>query len=331
MSLSDLQVFSEFAYSGMTELQAQQVALFNAATRNALVLRAAPVVGDFSDLVYWAKIQNLVRRRNAYGSGTVAAQSLTQLDETAVKVAAGITPINIDPSMLKWIQRSPEEAGVIVGKQMAMDTMADQLNTALLAATVALGQETEVCYDHRAVTNLGTGSVPPVGTLTLAALVTGAAKFGDRSQALVCWIGHSKVIFDIYGAAMVNANRLFEFGTVKVVEDGFGRSLVMTDSPNLTSLDGGTANYATLGLVSGAVDVSQNNDFQDNTLAVNGNENIQRTYQAEWSYNLRIMGFQWDKTNGGKSPNNASIGSSANWDRIATSKKDLAGVLILSL
>ena len=316
MALSDLAVFSEYAYSTMTEMQDQQIGLFNAATRGGLVLQSGNHQGDYSDEAMWAKISGLVRRRNAYGSGTVAEKVLEHLTETSVKVAAGTPPVRIDPGMMKWIQRSPEEAGVVVGKQMAEDSIADMLNTAVLVYTAAIGQVANVVYDHSST-----------GVMSLVALNKGAAKFGDRAGAIVAWVMHSKSAFDIYGEALTNANRLFVFGNVRVIEDGFGRPLVVTDSPNLITA-GTPDTYAALGLTPGAVLVSQNGDFTDNVETKNGGENIIRTYQAEWSYNVGIQGFAWDKTNGGKSPTNAALGTATNWDRYATSDKDLAGVLV---
>lgn len=316
MALSDLAVFSEYAYSTMTEMQDQQIGLFNAATRGGLVLQSGNHQGDYSDEAMWAKISGLVRRRNAYGSGTVAEKVLEHLTETSVKVAAGTPPVRIDPGMMKWIQRSPEEAGVVVGKQMAEDSIADMLNTAVLVYAAAIGQVANVVYDHSST-----------GVMSLVALNKGAAKFGDRAGAIVAWVMHSKSAFDIYGEALTNANRLFVFGNVRVIEDGFGRPLVVTDSPNLITA-GTPDTYAALGLTPGAVLVSQNGDFTDNVETKNGDENIIRTYQAEWSYNVGIQGFAWDKTNGGKSPTNAALGTATNWDRYATSDKDLAGVLV---
>lgn len=316
MALSDLAVFSEYAYSTMTEMQDQQIGLFNGATRGGLVLQSGNHQGDYSDEAMWAKISGLVRRRNAYGSGAVAEKVLEHLTETSVKVAAGTPPVRIDPGMMKWIQRSPEEAGVVVGKQMAEDSIADMLNTAVLVYTAAIGQVANVVYDHSAT-----------GAMSLVALNKGAAKFGDRAGAIVAWVMHSKSAFDIYGEALTNATRLFVFGNVRVIEDGFGRPLVVTDSPNLITA-GTPDTYAALGLTPGAVLVSQNGDFTDNVETKNGDENIIRTYQAEWSYNVGVQGFAWDKTNGGKSPTNAALGTATNWDRYATSDKDLAGVLV---
>ena len=82
--------------------------------------------------------------------------------------------------------------------------------------------------------------------------------------------------------------------------------------------------------MAGAVVVDRNADYTSNIDERNGNENIVRTFQAEWSYNLGIKGFTWDKTNGGKAPTNAALGTSTNWDRTATDLKDMAGVLIKS-
>lgn len=315
MALSDLTVFQEYAQSSMTEVQDQQIERFNGAVRGGLILTSAAHEGDFSSTTMWAKISGLVRRRNAYGSGAQTAKVLSQLVNTSVKVAAGTPPIEIDPGMLKWIQKSPEEAGAVIGRQMAEDSIADMLNVGIMVYVAGIGNVSALVHDGTA------------GTASLAALNTGASKFGDRSQDLVAWVTHSKVAFDIYGEALANNNRLFNFGNVQVVEDGFGRPIVMTDSPNLIT-SGSPDTYHTLGLTPGAVVVEQGNEFTDNIETSNGDENIQRTYQAEWTYQLGLKGFAWDTSTGGKSPNDAALGTAGNWDRFATSDKDLAGVLV---
>jgi hypothetical protein len=109
--------------------------------------------------------------------------------------------------------------------------------------------------------------------------------------------------------------------------------LIMTDSDNLFVADGvseGVDKYYTLGLQPAATLVDDNNDFTDATVEGVGNENISRSYQAEWSYNLGLKGFAWDKTNGGESPNNAALGTASNWDKVVTSVKDCGGVLLSS-
>lgn len=317
MALSDLAVFSEYTYDAMTEVIAQQIDLFNTASRNTIVLQSSAHQGDFSDRAFWKKINGLVRRRNAYGTGAVAGRVMSHLVDTMVKVAAGTPPVELSPSQFKWIQINPQEAGAALGQQLAKDAMADMLNTGVAATSAALPQVANIVHDATA------------GTLTTAALNLGLGKFGDMRDSVQAWLIHSKPLTDFYGAAITNAQQLFTYGTINVVTDPFGKVFVVTDAPGLTYAATGTK-YRTLGLVAGALNVHQNDDFTDNYDTTNGQENIQRTYQAEWSYNVGVKGFSWDKTNGGKSPTDAALTTATNWDRYATADKDLAGVVVLS-
>lgn len=331
MALSDLAVFSEYAYSAMTEVQDQQIELFNAATRNGISMQSGARTGDFSDRAFWQKMSGLVRRRNAYGTGSVSPIKLEHLTDTMVKVAAGTPPIEINPSQFSWIQRNPEEAGAVIGQQLAGDALADMLNTSLLAGRVALSNTPAVFHNLAA-------------NMSVTGFIEGAAKFGDRASSIVAWAMHSKQMHDVYRSAAANSTTLFVFNTINVMQDGFGRILVMTDSPALNvplvpavPADPGPpaaeipAGYFALGLVSGGLIVERNNDFDDNVSTLNGDENITRSYQAEWTANYAVKGFSWDKTNGGKSPNNAALGNATNWDIYATSHKDLAGVCVRTL
>ena len=320
MALSDLAVYSEYAYSSMTEVLRQRIDLFNAATGGAITLRSAAHQGDFSDVAFFAKISGLVRRRNSYGSGSVAEKNLAHLVDTMVKVAAGTPPVRIDPGQFKWIQQNPEVAGAALGQQLAVDTMADMLNVGLGASYAALSAQTAVVYD-------ATGNTSPENTLSFGNLNNGQAKFGDQASTISAWVMHSKPMFDLYGKNLTNSASLFTYGNINVMRDPFGKLLVMTDSQNLV-IAGAPNNYAVLGLVPGAVIIDQNNDYTANEEAKNGDENIIRTFQAEWSYNVGVKGFAWDKTNGGKSPNDAALLTATNWDKYATSHKDLAGVVV---
>lgn len=318
MALSDLAVFSEYAYSAMTETIAQQIHLFNGASRGAINLEYGAHQGDYSEEAFFAKIGGLVRRRNAYGTGTVAGKVLQNKVDRMVKVAAGTPPISLDPGQFKWIQQNPEVAGAAMGQQLAGDMLADMLNTGIGACYAALSQVAALKYDNTAQTT---------ATLNAKACNDAAALFGDRSGDIVAWIVHSTPMHDYWDWAIDNKGILFKYDTINVMEDPFGRLFVVTDCPNLITT--GTPNvYHSLGLVPGAIDVDQNNDFTDNYQTINGQENIARTYQAEWTYELGIYGFAWDKTNGGASPTDAAIMTATNWDQYSTSIKDTAGVVL---
>jgi hypothetical protein len=321
MALSDLAVYSEYAYSSFTEVLRQQIDLFNSATGGAIVLQGAAHQGDFSDVAFFAKVTGgLVRRRNAYGSGAVAEKVMKHLVDTSVKVAAGTPPIRLDPGQFKWIQQNPEVAGAAMGQQLAIDTMADMLNVGLGSVYSALSQVAGVVYD-------ATGNTAPADKPTWDNFNNGQAKFGDASSQIGVWIMHSTPMHALYANNLNNSERLFTYGTVNVIRDPFGKLLVMTDSQNL--VEAGSPNvYHILGLVPGAVMIGQNNDFDAAEETVTGDENIIRKYQAEWSYNVGIKGFAWDKANGGKSPTDAALFTSTNWDKYATSDKDLAGVVV---
>lgn len=322
MALSDLAVYSEYAYSAFTETLRQQVDLFNGATNGAIVLQSAAHQGDYSDEAFFGKVAGgLVRRRNAYGQGAVAEKVLKHLVETSVKVAAGTPPVRLDPGQFRWIQRNPEEAGAAMGQQLAVDTLADMLDVALGSTYAALAQVPAVIYD--ATANTANADKAP----TWVNLNRTQAKFGDRSSQVVVWVMHSAAMHRLFENNLQNANSLFSYGTVNVVRDPFGKLLVMTDAPALFQA-GATPKYHVLGLVPGAAYIGQNNDFDAMEEGRTGDENLIRVYQAEWSYNAAVKGFAWDKANGGKSPTNAALFTSTNWDRYSTDVKDLAGVVL---
>lgn len=320
MALTNVVVFNKWVYTTVNELVTQQIDLFNAASRGAIILRNDNNTGDYSDATFWQLLGGAVRRRNAYGSGAVTPIDLQMLVDTMVKVAGGTPPINIPPVMFNWIDMNPEEGAMQIARQLAPQMMQDMLNTAVAALSAAL-------RGVAAVNNDISGGTGGAELMSPAALNATMAKFGDRSGAIVAWVVHSKPMHDYYGNAIANANELYRYETIAVTSDPFGKVFVMSDIPSLV-VAGSPTDYISLGLVPGAALVARNDDFFQNIETTNGDENILRTYQAEWSYNLGIKGFTWDKTNGGKSPTNAALATSTNWDQTVTSIKDLAGVVL---
>lgn len=321
--LSSLQVFQDEIYTSATELVAQQVDKFNAASNGMITLiTGAQNQGDFTKSAMYKKISGLVRRRDPYDrSSTVTAKDIEHLLKVSAKVASGTPPVNVDPDTLAWIQRAPDEFAQVIAAQLAEDQMQDMLNTAIIAfITATRGFDNASTLIHNGTTGANGG------TLSLSMLNSGAAKFGDRMQALRGWIMHSYSASQLYGAAIANSNQLFQFGTMQIREDGFGRPLIITDSDNLVNA-GSPEGYYVCGLVQGGVAVEQNNDFIQNIETSNGKENISRTWQAEWSYNVGVKGYKWNVSVA--APTNAELATEANWTAIATSKKDTAGVLVI--
>lgn len=322
MALSNMVVFDDFVQRTITEVIAQQVDLFNAASNGTITLTTNRNRGDFAHYSQFAEITGLIRRRDVYASGAVNSVALAMLQNASVKIAAGTPPIAFNPSQFTWIQEQPELAGVVIGEQVAIGQFQDMLNAALKAARAAF-------------VNVGSAAsynVPSQGALTLNGLNRGAQKFGDRAQNIRAWVLHSTPLHDMFDQSLTNTNRLFTFGDVRVLEDGFGRRFIVTDSSSLygsvTSPD--VTDYYTLGLVENAIVVEDNGDFFSNLQTVNGDENITRSWQGEWTYNLALKGYTWDTTSGGKSPTDAEIGTGTNWDKTAADIKNTAGVAVRS-
>lgn len=325
MALSAFQIFNEYTRKASAVALSYQVELFNTATRGGLLLTNKRSEGDFSDKSHYAQVPNLVRRRDPYASGTIAPVTMAQLLETSVKVGAGTFPFQADPAWFAWLQLNPEEGGALYGQQLAEQRLADMVNVAIGSYKAAVQTEGSNVSD---ITGSANASLP--------ALLTTSAKLGDRADKIKCWLGHSKPIFDIWGAALANTTNLFTFGTVNIMQDGFGRIFIMSDAPALSDPigvddDPATPSYFMCGLTENAVVIQDNGDFTQNIEESNGDNNIKRTIQAEWSYNVGVKGFTWDKTTGGKAPTTAALFTGSNWDKLTGySNKDLAGVLLES-
>lgn len=315
MAQFDLQVFNKQTHTAMTEFVAQDIEKFNQASAGTIILQNTPTEGDFDIRSSFKAISGLVRRRNVYGTGNVDAKRLEHLLNISVKVAAGTPPIQWENAQYNWIMQNPELAAITIGEQLAKARLADMLNTAVLAGSAAIGGNAATVHDDNK-------NLPTFRTLN-----SGAAKFGDRSGALKAWVVHSSVMHNLFDNALTNGERLFAYDNVNVIRDPFGRLFVVTDSPALVKT-GATPIYNTLGLVENAIIVNGNNDFDSVIKRETGQENLQSVFQAEWSYNVGVLGYKWNETSGGKSPDDTKLGTSTNWEKSATSDKDTAGVLI---
>ena len=169
------------------------------------------------------------------------------------------------------------------------------------------------------------------GVLSRSTLTSGAFLFGDRQNAIRAWITSSKPMEDLYQGNLANAEQLFDIQTVSVTQDGLGRIVIHTDSPDLVFDNAGTNNYHTLGLVEGGITMEDNGTMDINEETKNGSENIASTIQAEWDYQAGLKGISWDKGSGGASPNDAALATPANWDLVASDIKDTCGVLVTTL
>jgi hypothetical protein len=234
-----------------------------------------------------------------------------------VKVGWGTPNISYTDTSFDWTSRSPEEAGTLFGNAIAQGALAYMLNSALTAGVAAL-DDADIAYDGTA------------GVASLESLNLGAGKFGDRQSAIVCWVMHSKSLNDVYGQSLANSNNLFEFGTVQVVQDGFGRPLVMTDSEALHFDNAGTENYYQLGLVAGGLAVDVTSSPRNYTVTSLEEENAKQLLKSEGEFGLGVKGYTWNSAV--TKPDDAALALITNWTRVTSlGHKDVAGVRVVTL
>jgi Major capsid protein 13-like len=322
MPVSNLAVFNDFFYRSMTETLQDEVELFNQQSGGALVLTSAKNVGSFFTEAFYAKISGgTVRQRNPFTQTAITSKSVSHKKWISVKVDRGNFPLEWNATDFNRIQLQPEEAGTAYGAQYAQDVLEDMLLTALGCVYAALAQQPLVVYN--AVANAAAADK----LLTYANMNKGVAKFGDKSNRIRTWITNSGPRHDLIGANTTNAAQLHTIGNVVLDRDVQGRPLIVTDNSALITT--GTPNvYHNLGLTPGSVIIEQNGDFNSATQEITGQENILYRMQNEYTYNVKVKGFSWDITNGGESPARAAMFTSTNWDQIATSHKDLPGVIV---
>lgn len=315
MSLSQMQVFNEYIMPATIEMLSQMVVLFNESSRGAIRLTADGFKGDFMQQSFFAAVHSAQRRVNRYAANSAAAVTdLTQLKLSAVKVAGGFGPIRYEPSQMTWLDKPTTEGVEVASRNFAEALIRDQVNTAIAALCAAIS-------NVAALTNDVSGTLG----ISYTALNNAHAKFGDASGRIVANVMTGEVYHKLIGQNLANVQLLFRQGDVTVV-DLLGKAVVITDAPALY-VPGTPNKQRVLGLVAGAATVIDAQDLVSNIQTVNGSQRIETTLQMDYSFGLALKGFTWDEVNGGKSPTDALLATGSNWDQVASSIKDLSGVI----
>lgn len=321
MALTNMKVFNASLQTATIETLAQQVEKFNAASGGAITLTTQGFEGDYRYENFWAGIHAAQRRVDRYATNAAqAATNLAQLQAVGVKVAGGFGPIQWEPGQLAWVEKSPAEALEVISRNLAEAIMKDQLNTAIAAAVAAIeAGTTNTVYD----TN--------TGPISYADINNAHALFGDQSGLIVADVMDSGVYHKLIGLNLANAAQLFDFRSVQVVEL-LGKRVIVTDAPALRETPSTAAQDAkVLGLVAGAATVYDGSALITNIETTNGKERIVTTFQADYDFGLALKGYAWDVANGGKSPTDAELSTGSNWDKVATSWRHTAGVMVTGI
>ncbi len=319
---SDFKVYNEFMHSGLVETLVQVSKAFNAATRGALRLSTVARRGEYNYQSFFKNISGLISRRDTTSVAGISDMPLTMDEYISVKLNRKIGPVSQTLDAFKKIQAQAgiDELDFAVGQQAAEAMSIDMLDAALGGLVAALAAQS---------TNYLDGSA---ATMTTNVLVNALAKMGDAASRVVMWVMPSKVYYDlVLNQIALALTGVSDFNIATATPVTLNRPVLVTDAVGLNGAVIGSpavATYHTLALVEGAAMVENSEEETIVRDWVTGNENLGVRYQGEYAYNLGIKGSKWDTGNGGANPNNAALITGSNWDKVATSYKDLAGVAI---
>jgi hypothetical protein len=318
MSLSNMQVYNEEIVGTTIELLDQKTNVFNAASGGAIILSTAQWRGDFSKESFFNQIAAARRRVDRYATNAAqAATALTQGEHVGVKVAGGFGPVLFEPSQLTWLNEDPATAIRAISEGFSDALLQDQLNTAVAAAVAAVSGQAALVND-----------VSASGGLTLNVLNGSHATFGDMSQMLVADVMTGAAWHKLVDKALTNSSHLFASGNVLVV-DVLGKRYVISDIPAL--YEAGTPNKSkVLSVVANGIVVDNTSDIVANMETTNGKKRIETTWQADYSFGLKLKGYSWDTANGGKSPEDAELATATNWDKAVAENKHTLGTLAVA-
>lgn len=315
MSLSQMQVFNDFIMPATIETLGQMIDKFNSASGNTIRLTTEGFTGDFLQESFFAAIHSARRRVDRYASqASASATDLTQLKHSSVKIAGGFGPIRFEPGQMTWLQKPTTEGIEVASRNFAEALLQDQLNTAIAALVAAISNQSDATLD-----------VSGSAGLSQNALNDSHAKFGDYSGNLLAQVMNGAAYHKLIGNNLTNTPQLFQAQNVRVV-DILGKAVIVTDAPALSA----AAKYNVLSLVDSAAIVTDAGDVISNIETSNGQTRIETTMQVDYTFSLGLKGYTWDETNGGKSPDDASLSLGTNWDKVATDIKHTAGVIAIT-
>lgn len=322
MTILNMQVYNEQIRLRTIELLGQDIDKFNGASGGAIVLDMARFMGNYSRESFFDTLAGAQRRVNREGAnGAQGATELSESEMVAVKVAGGFGPVLFEPSQMTWLSTNPEEAIGVIAQGFADALLADQLNTAVGCAVSAVENIPALVNDVSALT-------AGAGALTQTVLNGSHAKFGDRSASLRADIMTGTAYHKLVEKGLENGERLFQSTTV-LVQSILGKIFVVSDIPAL--FEAGTPNKTkVLSVVAEGIVVDNASDIITNLDTTNGKERIETTWQADYSFGVKLKGYAWDIANGGASPDDATLFTGSNWDNVMADVKHTLGTLAIA-
>lgn len=327
----NLELFVRRAHTAYAESLGYNVNLFNEASDGAIIIgteRSGQMAGGFTEESFFAYVEGLIRRRDPAGNAPLTLKQLANKKDNAIRLAFTTELLDLSGHWWDWIGRDNALAAATFGKMLSEQTLQGYVNRAISVLKATVGSNELTVRDATQQADAANQQI------SYKNLVLTADLMGDRADALNTWIMPRTSRTALLLNNLNNANSLFSFGTVQVTQDAEGRRIITSDDPGLRDVDQATSAITNwiFGLRRGSVIIRELGDFEDLTERSGGAENIKKTYQAQWSALLNVLGYKYDITTlqdtQYASPSDAAIATAANWSQVTNNHKDTAGVAL---
>jgi len=320
---SDFTLYDEQYYGGMVEVVTQAVNVFGAQSRGAIQIVPERKKGQYEKETFLKEVSSLISRRDITSVDAATDLKMQTGEFVRVKVDRKVGPVGQTLDAWRKLGKDEKEFSLKLGYQVGKAKLKDYVNTSLTALDAALSGQANLCYDASSNTENT--------QLIHKHMIHGLQLFGDAADDIVCWVMHSSPYFDLLANSLDSGSLVESIAGLVVRKATVGtlnRPVVLTDSSGLYSGTGSSQTFSILGLTANALSIVESEEELIAFELVTGLENLVYRLQGEYAFNLGIRGFQWDVSNGGATPTDATLGTSSNWDKVASDDKNLAGVRI---
>lgn len=318
---SDFVVRNELFQTLFTETLAQNVDILNQDGNGVIRLVTSEREGDYDKTRFFDRPSGGVSRRDTTDTSTaLTPTALTQDEVIGVKLNRKYGPYQQTRDAFKKIGGTPEDLTMILAPNMAEEAMKGMVNDAVAALVAALRNNSGVVYDYAA-----TGANK---TIDHTALIRGRALFGDAFGRIKGWGMNGAAFHKLVEAQLsVASGNVGDFAVYEGQAGTLGLPAFVSDAPAFAT-SGTPGEYHILGLVPNAAVLTVSEAPYMATDETILKENILYAFQGEYAFNLELKGYQWDVANGGANPSAAALATGSNWDKVVSSDKDTAGIVI---
>lgn len=318
--ISDFKIYVPYMLNAIAERAAVVADVFNQKSNGALVFETRGIAGDFEKSSFFTTIADLVTRQDLTSLAAPTILKPGQDEFVGVKVNQKVGPVQYTLNSIRRMQakyKTPEAYSVLLGEQIADAIMQRFVTVGIKALVAAITGNTAMLLDRSTTEKL-----------TSSNMIDGRALFGDASDRIICWVTHSTPWHNLLkDQASLGLDTISGVAIAQGTVASGNVPMIKTDNASLVN----SAKYYNLGLVEGALTITESEAREFITGWIQGLEQAVYNTQGELAFNVDIKGFKYDFASGLLNPSDATIGTTTNWDQAATDDKDTAGICVYTM